>query len=105
MSSNNLFNIPQFKLGSMFDKYASMSVFFTMIVIFQGCFGGLGVQQTPKKLSDLVQNPVMRILFVTAIGYTATSDIETALFTAFLFFLMLHLLRTKEEKESMIGYV
>jgi len=105
MSSNKLFDIPQFNVGSIFDKYASMPILFTMIVIFQGCFGGLGVAQTPKKLSDLAQNPVMRALFVTAIGYTATSDIETALFTATVFFLILHLLRTKEEKESMRTYI
>ena len=86
-----------------FDKYLSMPTIFTFIVLFQGCFGGNGVEQTPKALMDILHghllSPLFRFLFVAAIGYTATSDIETACIVTVAFFLFLHMLRTPEERE------
>ena len=39
---------------------------------------------------EAVDHPVMRALFVSAIAYTATSDIETAVFCTLIFFVFLH---------------
>ena len=83
-----------------FDKFAGMPTFFTLIVIFQGCFGGMGVVQTPERLVKAVDHPVMRALFVCAIAYTATSDIETAVFCTLVFFVFLHFMRTEEERKQ-----
>jgi hypothetical protein len=103
MSLEKLFHIPEF-MPEYFDKYMGMPTIFTFIVIFQGCFGGNGVKQTPKALTYLLQNhnisPIVRFLFVFAIGYTATSDIETALIVTVSFFTFLHLLRTSEERKE-----
>jgi hypothetical protein len=88
-----------------FDKYAGMPTLFTLIVIFQGCFGGMGVVQTPAALTNAVNNPAARGLFVCAIAYTATSDIETAVFCTVVFFVLLHLLRTEEEKKATPTYL
>ena len=83
-----------------FDKFAGMPTFFTLIVIFQGCFGGMGVVQTPERLTKAVDHPVMRALFVCAIAYTATSDIETAVLCTTIFFVFLHFMRTEEERKQ-----
>ena len=88
-----------------FDKIAGMPTFFTLIVIFQGCFGGMGVVQTPKRLAEAVDHPVMRALFVSAIAYTATSDIETAVFCTAVFFIFLHFMRTEEEKKQVPTFI
>ncbi len=103
MSNNTVFQIPEF-MHPYFDKYMGMPTIFTFIVIFQGCFGGNGVEQTPKALLNILHghnlSPLFRFLFVAAIGYTATSDIETALIVTIAFFMFLHLLRTPEEKKE-----
>ena len=86
------------------DKYLGMPTLFSLIVIFQGCFGGMGIVQTPTALTNAINHPVFRALFVCAIAYTATSDIENAIFTTFIFFVFLHLIRTEEERKQVPTY-
>ena len=87
--------------NKFFDKFAARPLIFTLIVIFQGCFGGMGVVQTPEKLTKIVDSPISRFLFVSAIAYTATSDVETAIIATLIFFVFLHLIRTDKEKKEM----
>lgn len=84
-----------------FDKVAARPLIFTLIVIFQGCFGGLGIVQTPEKLIKMTDSPIVRLLFVSAIAYTATSDVENAIIATLIFFAFLHMLRTEDEKKKM----
>ena len=100
--SEKLIDIPQI-FPTMFDKLGGTPTIISLIVLFQGCFGGMGIKQTPKKLQDAIDYPINRFLFLTAISYTATGDIETALFATGLFVILLHMLRTKEEKEQLDG--
>jgi len=97
-------NVPHNVFPPVLDKYLSMPTIFTFIVIFQGCFGGLGIIQTPSALTNLMADhklsPLWRFMFVAAISYTATSDIETATLVTLVFFAFLHMIRTKEEKEA-----
>lgn len=90
---------------NLFDKIASRATFFTLIVVFQGCFGGMGVAQTPAALSNAVNSPVFRFIFVSAIAYTATSDIENAVVCTLAFFIFLHMIRTDEERKEVPMYV
>ena len=78
-------------------------VIFSLIVMFQGCFGGLGMIQTPARLEKLISSPISRFLFLFAISYTATSDVETAAFSTVLFLVMMHLLRSEEERKKLKG--
>ena len=103
MAQKRLFPIPTDVLPPQFDKFMGFPVIFTLIVVFQGCFGGLGIVQTPKKLETLISNPVARFIFLFAIAYTATSDVETAAFSTVLFLVGMHLLRTEEEKKKLNG--
>ena len=38
------------------DKFLSLPIIFTLIVITQGCFGGNGVGQTPKAISKIFKS-------------------------------------------------
>jgi len=86
------------------DKFLSLPVMFTLIVITQGCFGGNGVVQTPEAITNLFKSKYSRFVFIFLIAYTATSDIETAVFSTIIFFIILHLLRTEKEKEEIGSY-
>ena len=103
MASKRLFPIPTNVMPPAFDKFMGFPVIFTLIVIFQGCFGGLGMIQTPERLNQLIQTPIARFIFLFAIGYTATSDVETAAFSTVLFLVLMHLLRSEEEKKKLNG--
>ena len=95
------------KLDQIQASYAYISdllkypLILTFIVTFQGCFGGMGVVQTPKILEKIVKYPVGRFLFLSTIAFTATSDIQTSIIAVILFLGFLHLLRTTEEKEEL----
>ena len=85
------------------DKFLGAPSVLTLIVIFQGCFGGMGVIQTPDILKKAINSPIARFLFLSAIAYTATADLEVALFTTVVFLILMHMLRTKEEKDKLNG--
>lgn len=93
--------VPSNIFPSWIDKYGSTPFVISLIVIFQGCFGGMGVIQTPALLTKYLYSPYLRFLFVCAISYTATTNIEMALVSTCVFFLFLHLIRTEEEKQKM----
>lgn len=75
-------------------------VIFTLIVMYQGLFGAITVNNEPKILSKLDDNVIFKLITLFAVGFTATKDVETALTGVLLFVLILHLLRTKEEKNK-----
>ena len=105
MVDDRIFKIPTDIAPPFVDKFLGEATIFTMVVIMQGCFGGLGMVQTPKMLTEAAKTPVFRFLFLCAIGYTATSDIETAVFGTALFAAMIHLLRTPEEKKQVPHFI
>lgn len=106
-SLNKLLEVPIPKdfFPRAWDKFLSVPLIFTLVVIFQGCFGGLGVPQTPSKLTNLASNPLARVMFVSAIAYTASQDLETAIYSSLIFFVLMHMLRTKEEVEELGSFV
>lgn len=105
LDDGRLFNIPQNIFSPIVDKIMSLPVVFTLIVLFQGNFGGMGVSETPKILEKLAAGWLSRAIFCIAIAYTATSDIETAIFSTALFYLILHFMRTKEERDAMDHWI
>ena len=99
--AENLMRIPtQGLIPDSFDAFLGSPTVFTLIVISQGLFGGSGLQYTPDFVKRLQKNPVARALFITLIAYSATSDAETAIVVSLVFFFVLHLLKTKEEKKK-----
>ena len=96
--------VKQFTSLDGVDNFLSLPVIFTLIVITQGCFGGNGVGQTPEAVSKIFKSQYARFLFIFLIAYTATSDIETATVSTMIFFIVLHMLRTEEEKKELGSY-
>lgn len=90
--------------GTIIEKFLNLPLLFTLIVIFQGSFGSMGVKQQPQALVKLLDNFYARFIFVMAIAFTASGDLEIAALSTFVFFLILHLLRTEEEKKQ-VKYV
>ena len=96
-----LINYPTNVLPGFLEKYINMPTLISLLTIFQGCFGGMGIIKVPQRLQDAVSHPAMRLLFVSLISYTATQDLETAVITSLLFLGLMHLLRTPEEREEL----
>ncbi len=87
------------------DERLKIPLIFSMIVICQGLFGGLGLKQVPNRIIKLSNNPIARFIFITAIAYTATSDIEQAIFSVVLFFIIMYLIRTPAERAMMPHFI
>ena len=75
-------------------------VIFTMIVMYQGLFGAVVINNEPKILSKIDDNVFFKLITLFAVGFTATKDVETTLVGVVIFVLMLHLLRSREEKKK-----
>lgn len=82
------------------DKFFSHPTLFTWIVIIQALFGGLGMAYTPKFIKRLAKNNWFRLCFIVLIGYSATGDFETSLGASCLLLLILHFLKTPEERKK-----
>ena len=82
------------------QKFFSTQTIFTIIVITQGLFGGMGLQYTPTFLKKAAKKWYFRILFVSAIAFSATSDADIAIIVTIVYFLFLHFMKTKEERKK-----
>jgi hypothetical protein len=85
------------------QKFFSTQTIFTIIVITQGLFGGMGLQYTPTFLKKAGKKWYFRLLFVSAIAFSATSDADIAIIVTIVYFLFLHFMKTKEEKKKYPG--
>jgi len=90
--------VPGFtRVETIFKKYG---VAFTLLVMYQGLFGGLSLSNKPKVLDKLSGNLWFKIFTMFCIAFSATKDIETSLISVLLFIGLLHLLRTPKEREN-----
>lgn len=94
-------------IGNQFqslEKILNHEVIFCLIVIFQGTFGSLGLVQTPKFLTDLLKSEyffIFRFIFTMCIAYTASNgQLELAIYSTAIFFILMHILRTEEERKE-----
>ena len=90
--------IPGFtKVEGIFKKYG---VAFTLLVMYQGLFGGLSLSNKPKVLTKLSYNLWFKLFTMFCIAFSATKDIETSLISICLFIALLHILRSPKERED-----
>lgn len=90
--------VPGFtKVEKFFKKYG---IAFTLLVMYQGLFGGLSLSNKPKIISQLSQQMWFKLLTLFCIAFSATRDIETSLISIVLFIMIIHTLRTPSERED-----
>lgn len=90
--------IPGFtNIENFFKKYG---IAFTLIVMYQGLFGGLSISRKPRVLQDLSENLVFKLFTLFCIAFTATKDIETSILSVLIFIFIINILRTDEEREG-----
>tara|TARA_R110002153_G_scaffold272326_1_gene440874 strand:- start:585 stop:887 length:303 start_codon:yes stop_codon:yes gene_type:complete len=82
---------------SFMKKY---SVMFTLLVIYQGLFGGMSLSSPPERLVKLSDNVYVKLATMFAIAFTATKDVEIALVSIVLFVVVVNLIKTPEEKKA-----
>ena len=90
--------VPGFtRLEKFFKQYG---IAFTLLVMYQGLFGGLSLSAKPALLESLSGQLWFKIFTLFCIAFTATKDIETSLISVVLFIGIIHLLRTPKERED-----
>ncbi len=96
--------VPDIVPGNVDTHIGTPSVF-ALIVIAQGLLGQLGLPQIPKRIEKLQKNPIVRFCFIVAIAYAATADIELSIVATGAFALVMHLVRTPEERAKVPYFV
>lgn len=76
------------------------SLIFALIVLYQGLFGGMSVQEKPKRLDAISNNLFFKLITMTSIAFTATQDIETSILSVLIFLIILYLIKTPKEREG-----
>ena len=87
-------------IGQKYEYLLNAPVIFSLLVIFQGIFGGNSIKIIPEKLLKLFENPWFRIMGIFLIAYTATLEIEMAVLSTVIFTVFINLLRTEEERKQ-----
>ena len=80
-------------------------VIFTLVVIYQGLFGGMSLSSPPERLEKLSDNVYFKLATMFAIAFTATKDVEIALVSIALFVVAMNLLKTPEEKKASSNFL
>lgn len=76
------------------------AVLFSLIVLYQGLFGGLSMKNPPKMITEFADNDVFKFITLIAIAFTASKDVEVAIISALLFVVLINLARTPEERKA-----
>ena len=85
---------------NIFNRY---SVLFTLIVMYQGLFGGMSLQTKPILLQNLSKNMYFKYFTLFCIAFSATKDVEISLMSIVAFVILMNFARTPEEREK-YGY-
>jgi hypothetical protein len=74
-------------------------ILFSLIILYQGLFSGNAIQ-IPERLRVLFDNKTFRFISLMLIAFSATKDIEYALFSTLIFLSVMYALRTPEERKK-----
>ena len=74
------------------------SVVFTLVVMYQGLFGGLTIGKMPERINVLKDNVTFKLFTLFCVAFTATKDIEISVISLALFIGFVNALRTPEER-------
>lgn len=101
MTRNNLgisevFN-PITKPAEVFLKAQPLAL--SLVILYQGVFASRAIQ-IPEKLDRWFTNKPFRLASLMAIAFSATGDIEYALFSTIIFLVVMYLLKTPKERRE-----
>ena len=82
------------------DFFKRYGTAFTVIVLYQGLFGGLSMEHKPKRLEKMSNNVLFKLLTMFTIAFTATKDVEKSIISMGVFIIMINLMRTPEERKK-----
>ena len=74
-------------------------IVFSLIILYQGLFSGNAIQ-IPERLRAFFDNKAFRFGSLMLIAFSATQDIEYALFSTLIFLGLLYALKTPEERKK-----
>jgi len=74
-------------------------IVFSLIILYQGLFSGNAIQ-IPERLHALFDNKAFRLGSLMLIAFSATKDIEYALFSTLIFITVIYALKTPEERKK-----
>ena len=104
-SDVNILGLPKDIFPEWVDKDLKKPIVFTMIVLATAFFGSMGLVEVPERITALGKNPFARFLFFIAIAFTATSDMETAIYSVVLFLIVMYLVRTPSERAKIPYFI
>lgn len=82
------------------ENFFSREYIFTSLVLLQALFGGKGLAgPLPQRLERVFDNPLVRLILLTAVSFTATKEIDTAIVVVCAFLALLWIIRTPEERK------
>jgi len=88
------------KLKNNIDKLFENKLFITIFVIFVSVFASHFAPKLPKKILQLFNSNIFKILFMTFIAYSATKNIGIALVSSILLVILMQSLRSLEMKNK-----
>ncbi len=74
-------------------------IIFSLLIMYQGLFSGNAIR-IPERLRVLFENKIFRFMSLMLIAFTATKDIEYALFSTLIFLSIMYALKTPEERRE-----
>jgi hypothetical protein len=74
-------------------------IIFSLLILYQGLFSGNAIR-IPERLRVLFENKIFRFMSLMLIAFTATKDIEYALFSTLIFLSIMYALKTPEERRE-----
>ena len=80
--------------------FAKYGVAFTLVVMYQGIFGGTTMIDPPERLRVVSESLLFRLFTLFAVAFTATRDVEISLIAVIAFVVILNLARTSEERKE-----
>jgi hypothetical protein len=82
------------------EKFLRLPLIFTLIYVFGGIFAGLNYPYPEFLYSSFKKYPLVRLFGILCLAFTATGQIEYALVGTIIFFFVINILRTPEERKK-----
>ena len=85
------------------EKYThDVPITMAFLMLSQLLIADNSIVEQPMIVKEMFEKVLFKVFFVFLIAYTGTQDIETALISTVGFIIIVNMLRTKEERKSIL---